>query len=54
MPTRLECVVVDAAEVARLRALGASRADVGRRAVAWVVLADPEGNELCALGPRGD
>ena len=41
-----------AAEVARLRALGASPADVGQVDVSWVVLADPEGNELCVLTPR--
>ncbi len=39
-----------AAEVARLAALGARRVDVGQRAdVSWVVLADPEGNEFCVL-----
>jgi hypothetical protein len=43
-----------AAEVARLRALGATPADVGQGAASWVVLADPEGNELCVLSPRGD
>ena len=41
-----------AAEVARLRALGATPADVGQGDVTWVVLADPEGNELCVLTPR--
>jgi hypothetical protein len=41
-----------AAEVARLRALGATPADIGQREVSWVVLADPEGNELCVLTPR--
>jgi Glyoxalase-like domain len=41
-----------AAEVARLRALGATPADVGQRDVPWVVLADPEGNEFCVLTPR--
>jgi hypothetical protein len=41
-----------AAEVARLRALGATPADVGQGEVTWVVLADPEGNELCVLSPR--
>jgi hypothetical protein len=41
-----------AAEVARLRALGATPADVGQRDVTWVVLADPEDNELCVLTPR--
>jgi len=41
------------AEVQRLITLGASRVDVGQGDVAWVVLADPEGNEFCVLGPRG-
>jgi Glyoxalase-like domain len=41
-----------AAEVARLRALGAAPADVGQGEVSWVVLADPEGNEFCVLTPR--
>jgi catechol 2,3-dioxygenase-like lactoylglutathione lyase family enzyme len=39
-----------AAEVARLEALGAQRADVGQGPdVTWVVLADPDGNEFCVL-----
>jgi catechol 2,3-dioxygenase-like lactoylglutathione lyase family enzyme len=38
-----------AAEVARLEALGARRVDVGQQDPSWVVLADPEGNELCVL-----
>jgi hypothetical protein len=38
--------------VARLRALGATRADVGQGDVPWTVLADPEGNEFCVLEPR--
>ena len=39
-----------AAEVARLEALGARRADVGQgTAVSWVVMADPDGNEFCVL-----
>ncbi len=38
-----------AAEVARLEALGATRADVGQGDVSWVVLRDPDGNELCVL-----
>jgi len=39
-----------AAEVERLLALGARRADVGQGPDAsWVVLADPEGNEFCVL-----
>jgi predicted enzyme related to lactoylglutathione lyase len=37
------------AEVARLLALGAQRADVGQGDVPWVVLIDPEGNEFCIL-----
>jgi predicted enzyme related to lactoylglutathione lyase len=40
------------AEVARVLALGATRADVGQRDVKWVVLADPEGNEFCILTAR--
>jgi hypothetical protein len=39
------------AEVARLRALGATDADVGQGDVPWAVLADPEGNEFCVLAP---
>ena len=36
------------AEVRRLEALGARRIDVGQSDdVAWVPMADPEGNELC-------
>jgi hypothetical protein len=41
------------AEVERLLALGATRADVGQgEDVSWVVLADPEGNEFCILSAR--
>ncbi|MGV9890504.1 VOC family protein [Streptomyces sp. NPDC003395] len=40
------------AEVERLLALGARRADVGQGEQPWVVLADPEGNEFCVLGER--
>jgi len=42
------------AEVRRLEALGASRADVGQDPdrVSWVVMADPEGNEFCVLSAR--
>jgi predicted enzyme related to lactoylglutathione lyase len=40
------------AEVERLLALGARRADVGQGEQRWVVLADPEGNEFCVLGNR--
>jgi hypothetical protein len=39
-------------EVARLRALGATDADVGQGDVPWKVLADPEGNEFCVLSER--
>ncbi len=39
-----------AAEVARLEALGATRIDVGQAPDAsWTVMADPEGNEFCVL-----
>ncbi|WP_448316657.1 VOC family protein [Streptomyces sp. CO7] len=38
--------------VERLRALGATLADVGQGDVPWTVLADPEGNEFCVLEPR--
>ena len=42
-----------AAEVTRLRGLGATPADVGQSTeVIWAVLADPEGNEFCVLTPR--
>ena len=41
-----------AAEVERLRGLGAVPADIGQRDVPWTVLADPEGNEFCVLEPR--
>jgi hypothetical protein len=42
------------AEVRRLEALGARRADVGQDPgkVSWVVMADPEGNEFCVLSAR--
>jgi hypothetical protein len=40
-------------EVARLLALGATRADVGQRGdEGFTVLADPEGNEFCLLHRR--
>ncbi|PRX98946.1 VOC family protein [Allonocardiopsis opalescens] len=38
-----------AAEVARLEALGATGVDLGQGDVSWRVLADPEGNEFCVL-----
>ena len=37
------------AEVTRLEALGATRVDIGQGDVAWVVMADVEGNEFCVL-----
>ncbi|MFG1947242.1 VOC family protein [Nonomuraea sp. NPDC048826] len=40
-----------AAQVARLEALGATPASVGQGDVPWIVLADPEGNEFCVLAP---
>lgn len=40
------------AEVARLLDLGARPADVGQGRQAWVVLADPEGNEFCVLSSK--
>lgn len=39
-------------EVDRLIALGARRIDIGQGDVSWVVLTDPEDNELCVLTPR--
>ncbi len=44
-----------AAEVARLEALGARRADLGQGEVNWVVMTDPDGNYfdvLSALTPE--
>jgi hypothetical protein len=41
-----------AAIVAHALSLGATRTDIGQRNVPWVVLADPEGNEFCALDTR--
>jgi catechol 2,3-dioxygenase-like lactoylglutathione lyase family enzyme len=42
-----------AAQVSRLRDLGARPADIGQGDdVPWAVLADPEGNEFCVLDPR--
>jgi hypothetical protein len=40
------------AEVERLVNMGARYVDVGQRNAAWVVLADPEGNEFCVLTAR--
>src|SRR5947209_6365044 len=39
-------------EVDRLVSLGATRIDIGQDEVSWVVMADPDGNELCVLTPR--
>ena len=40
-----------AAEVARLEALGAHRVSIGQGEVSWVVMADPDGNEFDVLRP---
>jgi len=40
-----------AAEVARLEALGARRVSIGQGEVSWVVMADPDGNEFDVLRP---
>jgi hypothetical protein len=40
--------------VERLRRAGATPLDIGQGAVPWIVLADPEGNELCVLEPRDE
>jgi hypothetical protein len=40
---------VQAEEVERVLALGATPVDIGQGDVSWVVLADPEGNEFCIL-----
>jgi catechol 2,3-dioxygenase-like lactoylglutathione lyase family enzyme len=41
--------VDQAAEVARLEALGARRVGIGQGDVSWVVMADPDGNEFDVL-----
>jgi hypothetical protein len=42
-----------AAEVARLEGLGATRTSVGQGPeVSWVTMADPDGNEFDVLAPR--
>ncbi|WP_018686252.1 VOC family protein [Actinokineospora enzanensis] len=41
-----------AALVTKALSLGASHVDIGQGEAPWVVLADPEGNEFCALDPR--
>jgi hypothetical protein len=38
-----------AAEVARLKALGATDLDLGQGDVGWVCLSDPDGHEFCVL-----
>jgi len=40
------------AEVDRLLSLGATAVDLCQGDVSWVVLADPDGHELCVLTPR--
>jgi len=40
--------------VARLTDLGGKPIDIGQGDVPWVVMADPEGNELCVLEPRDE
>jgi hypothetical protein len=41
------------AEIARLKAMGATEVDVGQGPdVRWTVLADPQGNEFCVLSSR--
>jgi hypothetical protein len=40
------------AEVDRLVSLGATRIDIGQGEVDWVVVADPDDNELWVLSPR--
>ncbi|MGW3357445.1 VOC family protein [Streptomyces bungoensis] len=40
-----------AAEVTRLRALGATDLDLGQGDVPWTCLTDPEGHEFCVLAP---
>lgn len=41
------------AEIERILALGARRADVGQSGgESWTVLCDPEGNEFCVVRPK--
>jgi predicted enzyme related to lactoylglutathione lyase len=40
------------AEVDRLLSLGATRLDIGQGNGAWVVMADPDGNEFCVFPPE--
>ncbi|WP_436770923.1 VOC family protein [Yinghuangia sp. YIM S09857] len=41
-----------AAEVSRLRRLGAADLDLGQGDVPWTCLVDPEGHEFCVLAPH--
>jgi Glyoxalase-like domain len=41
--------VDQAAEIARLEALGARRADIGHGDVSWATMTDPDGNEFDVL-----
>lgn len=41
-----------AAEIDRVKALGATEVDIGQGDESWVVLADIEGNEFCILRSR--
>lgn len=50
--TPIDCAQAD--EVARLEGLGARRVDIGQSGTAWVVMADPEGNELCVMPGLGE
>jgi hypothetical protein len=43
-----------AAELERLKSLGATEIDIGQGEQTWVVMADPEGNEFCLLRRRFD
>ena len=58
LPLHIDINAVDRdqdAELERLLALGARRADVGQTGdESWHVLADPEGNEFCLLRRRLD
>ncbi|MBD7949734.1 VOC family protein [Oerskovia rustica] len=58
LPLHIDINAVDRdqdAELERLLALGACRADVGQTGdESWHVLADPEGNEFCLLRKRLD
>lgn len=48
----LPCPACDkAAEVGRVRGLGATDVDLGQGDVPWTCLSDPEGHEFCVLAP---